>query len=256
MMLSAFALLAAQIVIPFGGHQAADDQLKECLQQAQSDPTAAVARATAWLAKARDAARAEPHECIGQAYAGLQRWSAARDAFLAARDARAANDHLGRARLGAMAGNAALAGSDAATALADLDKAIADATLAGDNPLAGSIEADKARALVALGRNDEAAKALARARTEAPQDPQVWLRSATLSRRPGDLTAARGQIVTAASLDRTDPAIGLEAGVIQALAGDEAAARQSWQSVVALAPDSPEAASAKGYLAQIGDEHE
>ena len=150
-MLSAFALFAAQIVIPFGGHQAADNQLKECLDQAQGDPTGAVARATAWLAKARDAARAEPHECIGQAYAGLQRWSAAHDAFLAARDATAANDHLGRARLGAMAGNAALAGSDAATALSDLDQAVADAALAGNNPLAGSIGADKARALVALG---------------------------------------------------------------------------------------------------------
>jgi len=252
-MLSAFALFAAQIVIPFGGHQAADNQLKECLDQAQGDPTGAVARATAWLAKARDAARAEPHECIGQAYAGLQRWSAAHDAFLAARDATAANDHLGRARLGAMAGNAALAGSDAATALSDLDQAVADAALAGNNPLAGSIGADKARALVALGRKDEAAKALALARTQAPRDPQVWLLSATLSRRLGDLTAALGQIVTAASLDRTDPAIGLEAGVIHELGGDEAAARQSWQAVVALAPDSPEAASAKAYLAQIGD---
>jgi tetratricopeptide (TPR) repeat protein len=255
-MLSAFALLAAQIVIPFGGHEPQSDQLKTCLDQAQSDPAAAIATANAWLAKARDAKRADPQECIGQAYANLERWAAAHDAFLAARDAAAPNDRLGRARLGAMAGNAALAGNDAATALTDLDKAVGDAALAGNGPLAGSIGADKARALVALGRNDDAAKVLEQARTQAPQDPQVWLLSATLSRRMGDLTAAHGEIVTAASLDRSDPAIGLEAGVIAELAGDEEAARQSWQAVLALAPDSPEAASATAYLAQTAESGE
>jgi hypothetical protein len=34
---------------------------------------------------------------------------------------------------------------------------VADATLAGDKPLTGSIQGDRARALVALGRNDDAA---------------------------------------------------------------------------------------------------
>jgi Flp pilus assembly protein TadD len=80
----------------------------------------------------------------------------------------------------------------------------------------------------------------------------VWLLSATLSRRLGDLTVAQAQIETAATLDGNDPAIALEAGVIAELAGNEDAARKSWQSVVAVAPSSPEATSAKAYLAQIG----
>lgn len=251
MLNAAFALLATQLVVPFGGQQAGQ-QLKACLAQAQSDPAAAVARATEWLGKTRRAGRAGPQQCLGQAYAGLQRWGDAHAAFLAARDSSLPSDYSARARLGAMAGNAALANKDAATALTELDKATADATLAGDKALAGSIEADKARALVSLGRTAEAAKALAQARAEAPQDAQAWLLSATLSRRMNDLTAAKAQIATAVTLDPNDPAIGLEAGVIDELAGDEAAARQNWQKVVTMAPDAPEATSAKAYLAQIG----
>jgi Flp pilus assembly protein TadD len=68
----------------------------------------------------------------------------------------------------------------------------------------------------------------------------------------GQLQQARQEIETAVALDKSDPAIGLEAGVIAELAGDDAAARQSWKSVVAAAPDTPEAKSANAYLAQIG----
>ena len=104
MLLSPFARFAAQIVIPFGGHPAAHDQLKECLDQAQSDPAAAIARADDWLGKAPSAKRAEAQQCLGQAYAGLQRWSEAHAAFLDARDAAPQSDYPARARLGAMAG--------------------------------------------------------------------------------------------------------------------------------------------------------
>ncbi len=248
MLLPALALLVAHAAaVPPQG-----DRLKACLDQAQSNPTAAIALASKWLGETHASARAQPQECLGQAYASLQQWNAAHDAFLAARDAALPSDHVSRARLGAMAGNAALAGKDVAAALTELDKAVADAALAGDKALAGSIGADKARALVAAGRDDEAAKALEQARADAPQDVDVWLLSATLSRRMGDLTAAQAQIETAGALDGTNPAIGLEAGVIAELAGDEPAARKSWQSVIAVAANSPEAASAKGYLAQIG----
>jgi len=247
MLLSALALLTAQAAAP----AAAQDQLQACLEQAQSNPESAVAQASAWLAKTQGAARADPQQCLGQAYADLERWRAAHDAFLAARDAALPSDYVRRAHLGAMAGNAALTGNDPATALPELGKAVADAALAGDKPLAGSVGADEARALVALGRNDDAAKALAQARSDAPRNAEVWLLSATLSRRMGDLAAAQAQIETAATLDKTDPAIALEAGVIAELAGNEAAARKSWQSVIAVAPDSPQAKSAKAYLAQI-----
>ncbi|MGZ5826373.1 MAG: tetratricopeptide repeat protein [Croceibacterium sp.] len=254
MTLSALALLVAQAVVaatapPHSGEQA---QLTECLQQARTDPATAITTASLWLNEAHDAGKALPQQCLGQAYVSLLRWDAAHGAFVAARDAAQANDYAVRARLGAMAGNAALAKSDYATALADLESAVADAERAADKPLAGPIGADKARALVGLGRNDEAAATLQQARADAPQDPDVWLLSATLSRRAGDLKSAQAQIETAAGLAPTDPAIGLEAGVVAELAGNDEAARKNWNAVVALAPDGPEAKSARAYLAEIG----
>jgi tetratricopeptide (TPR) repeat protein len=254
MILAALALVAAQsseaATAPRGSAEQA--RLTVCLDQARKDPATAITTAGLWLKDAHDNGRALPQQCLGQAYVSLLRWQAARDAFLAARDAALADDYAVRARLGAMAGNAALAGDDFATALADLTKAAADAAQAGDKPLAGSIEADEARALVALKRDAEAAEALQRARADAPQDANVWLLSATLSRRMNDLEAARGQIETAAGLAPTDPAVALEAGVIAELAGNNEAARKSWNSVVALAADSPEAETARTYLAETG----
>ncbi len=254
MILAVLALLGAQaaVVATASPGSAEQARLTQCLEQARTDPATAITTAGLWLIEARDAGKALPQQCLGQAYVSVLRWDAAHDAFLAARDAAASRDYAVRARLGAMAGNAALAGNDLAIALADLDKAITDAGLASDKPLAGSIAADKARALVGLGRDEEAAMALRRARADAPQDAQVWLLSATLSRRTGDLEAAQGQIETAAGLAPTDPAVGLEAGVIAELAGEEEAARKNWNAVVALAPDSPEAKSARAYLGQTG----
>jgi tetratricopeptide (TPR) repeat protein len=254
MLVSALTLIVAQAaaVATAPAHTAEQARLAECLGQARTDPATAITTANLWLIESHGPGKALPQQCLGQAYVSVLRWDAAHDAFLAARDLTLSSDYAIRARLGAMAGNAALAGADLATARADLDKAVADAALAGDKPLAGSIAADKARALVALGRNDEAAATLEQARADAPQDADVWLLSATLSRRTNDLASAQAQIETAAGLAPTDPAIGLEAGVIAALAGNDEAARKSWEAIVALAPDGPEANSAKAYLDQIG----
>lgn len=254
MILSALALMTVQAaaVATAPARTAEQARLSQCLDQARTDPATAIATAGLWLIEAHDAGKAWPQQCLGQAYVGVLRWKAAHDAFLAARDAALSGDYAARARLGAMAGNAALAGNELGAALADLDKAAADAALAGDKPLAGSIAADKARALVALGRIEEAATTLGQARADAPQDSNVWLLSATLSRRNGDLKSAQAQIETAAGLAPMDAAVGLEAGVIAALAGNDEAARKSWEAVVALAPDGPEAKSAETYLAEIG----
>jgi tetratricopeptide (TPR) repeat protein len=253
MILAPLALLAQTLqaaTAPAGSPEQA--RLTLCLEQARTDPATAIDTAGLWLKEAHDTGRALPQQCLGQAYVSLLRWDAAQAAFLAARDAALAGDHAVRARLGAMAGNAALAGNDFAAALADLDAAASEAGQAGDNPLAGSILSDKARALVGLKRDAEAAAALQQARQDAPQDAEVWLLSATLSRRLGDLKSAQAQIETAGALAPKDPAVGLEAGVIAELAGNDAAARKSWNSVVALGPDTPEAQAAKGYLAETG----
>lgn len=224
---------------------------QECLSQIDEDAEAAVDTATAWLAVAKPGERAEAGLCLGMAQSRLEAWDDAEAAFLGGREGAGA-DRLMRARLGAMAGNAALAGGKPDHAMAALDTARTDAQGLADKPLLTDIALDRARALVALKRNGEAEAALGEARAASPNNPEAWLLSATLSRRENKLAEAQQQIQKAAELLPIDPAIGLEAGVIAVLSGHDEAARKSWQSVIVAAPDSPAAATARGYIAQLG----
>jgi tetratricopeptide (TPR) repeat protein len=235
-------------LLPLPAPTAEPSPKQVCLDLADSTPSQAEDDAETWLAKAQGAEKAMAGECLGVALSRQEKWPEAEAAFLAARDV--ATDPPLRARLGAMAGNAALAQGDATAALAALDAAKADA--GSDRALAGGIAIDRARALVALKRDGEAAMALDEARADTPDNAQAWLLSATLSRRMNKLAEAQAQIEKAAALLPVDPEIGLEAGVIAMLAGRQDAARKSWQSVVTAAPGSEAAATAKGYLAQIG----
>jgi tetratricopeptide (TPR) repeat protein len=229
----------------------AQDRLTVCQTTARRDPATAVVDASGWLAESTGADRSYPQQCLGLAYVSLLRWKAAEEAFMAAHDARPDGDAGGRARLAAMAGNAALAENRFQPARERFELAQREAAAANDAELAGDIATDRAQALVGLGLLDEAASALADARRDAPQSSDAWLLSATLSRRQGKLADAQAQIETAAALAPADPAVGLEAGVIAALGGRDEAARQSFNSVLSLAPNSPQAATARGYLAQL-----
>ena len=247
MILAALALLLAQATPAISlGEQG---RLTLCLEEARRDPATAISTASEWLGEASGAGSALAQHCLGQAYVSLLRWQAAEEAFLAGRDATA--DVVMRARLGAMAGNAALAAERWDAALAALAVAQVDAAAANDAVLAGLIAADRARALVALGEIDAAGEALERARSDDPQNAEAWLLSATLARRQGDIATAAGLIERAAALASGDPQIALEAGVIALLAGDADAAQGAWEMVQELAPGTPEAAIAEDYLTQL-----
>jgi tetratricopeptide (TPR) repeat protein len=226
-------------------------RLEFCLDASASRPLAAITDAETWRSAVSGSARAEPSLCLGSAHARLEQWPEAEQAFIAGRDYAAESDRALRAKLGGMAGNAALAQGAFERALLTLDLARGDSEGAHDLRLTGEIAIDRARALVALKRNDEAAAALVEARTSSTDNPLAWLLSATLSRRQGKLGPAQAQISTAASLAPRDPEIGLEAGVIAMLAGNEAAAKLSWQSVIDLAPTAETAVTARSYLAQL-----
>jgi len=225
-----------------------------CMTAAENSPERTVEVARNALDRAAGRERVRAGLCLGVALSSLDRWPEAQQAFVEARDATDADDHQSRARLGAMAGNAALAQGQAPQALMLLGPAASEAKTAGDKQLIASIALDRARALVAVERPDEAATALAEARAAAPEDAQAWLLSATLSRRQNKLIEAQAQIEQAAKLAPRDPEVGLEAGVIAALAGNDAAARRSFESVVAMAPGSDTADKAKAYLDQLGPE--
>lgn len=247
MIVPALALLAAQALSALSSAEQA--RLTVCLDLARTDPASAIVSANEWLVGAHGPDRSLAQHCLGQAYVSLLRWEAAEQAFLAGREA-AADDEI-RARLGAMAGNAALAAGRWEQALAALAVAQVDAAAAQATGLAGSIAADRARALVGLGETETARQVLAQARADDPQNVDAWLLAATLARREEDLATAAGFIATAAALAPDDPQVALEAGVIAVLTGDEEAARNNWQRVRDLAPGGAEAEAAASYLAQL-----
>ncbi len=256
---------------PLGGAIAGDELVRDRPAR-DAAPQAELNATSAWLEGcfdllAEDAARAHTlaqirrtettgtdrviaNHCLGTASSALGLWDDARAAFIAARDETPSDETRARARFAALAGNAALAGGDAAGALDLLTLAESDAQAAADATLVALAAIDKARALVALGRGDEALAALDAATTLAPERAEGWLLKATLLRRLGQLDAAQTAIERAVSATPTDPEIGLEAGVIAVLAGRDEAARQSWQSVIALGPG-PAADTAQEYLAQL-----
>jgi tetratricopeptide (TPR) repeat protein len=227
--------------------------LDQCFSQIAEDPARAHTMAQIRRQETKGADRVLANHCLGTAASALGLWQDARAAFIAAREETPLDETRARARFAALAGNAALASGDAPGAIEWLALAEADARAAAAAPLAAVAAMDRARALVMLGRGEEALGALEAATTLAPERSEGWLLKATLLRRLERLDAAQTAIERAAVLAPDDAQIGLEAGVIAVLGGRDAAARASWQSVLVLAPGSPQAITATDYLAQLGD---
>lgn len=223
-----------------------------CLDQIEEDPARAHSMAQIRRTETTGTDRVLANHCLGMAASELALWDDARAAFAAARSETPDDELRTRARFAALAGNAALGGGDAQGAADLLSLAETEARTAGAVPLEAIAATDRARALVTLGRGEEALTALDTATTRAPESSEGWLLKATLLRRMERLGEAQAAIERAAALAPENADIGLEAGVIAMLGGRDAAARASWQSVLDLAPESPAAATAKDYLAQLG----
>lgn len=226
--------------------------LSECLELVGTDPARAHTTAQIRRNDTSGPSRVIANHCLGMASTELGLWDDARAAFIAARDETPFDEPRAKARVGIMAGNAALVAGDAAGAAGLFGQARQDAQIAASATLQAAASSDEARALVALGRNEEALAALDMATGLEPQNSESWLLKATLLRRMERLTDAQTAIEQAAQLNPLNGEIGLEAGVIAVLSGREDAARQSWQSVVDTQPDSASAKTASDYLAQIG----
>ncbi len=256
---------ATQSAAPVAAPARATTRYSLCLAAGEKDLTAGIAAARAWLAESQPGGAPNPSrgaaaQCLGQLLVQQGDYTGAEAAFAESAGQVPVTDLAAAAALQAMAGNAALAGGHAEGALTWFDKALsvapAKAPTAEDNAARGAVQIDRSRALVALDRLPEASGALEEAHRLAPNDPEGWLLSATLARRGKDMERAQRDIEVAASLDPRGsilgPQIGLEAGVIAVLGGRDEAARKSWESVLALGPESAEAKTARGYLDQLG----
>jgi tetratricopeptide (TPR) repeat protein len=221
-------------------------RFSDCVALASTNPSKALDEASAWrIAGGGVLAR----QCTGLAYAALNRWQSAALAFEQAAKASEADGDGRSARLWVLAGNAALAGNDAAKARAYFDSALASAILKGGE--AGEAHLDRARARFAANDTKSARVDLDVALKLVPADPLVWLLSATLARKDGELKRAQTDIIEATKRAPDDASVANEAGNIAMMSGAEEEARASWTEAVKLKPDSPAGKAAAAALAQL-----
>jgi tetratricopeptide (TPR) repeat protein len=235
------ALLAAA-----GADNSTATRFADCVALANANPAKALDEANAWrIAGGGVLAR----QCIGIAYAGLNRWQSAALAFEQAAKASEADNDGRSARLWVLAGNAALAGKDAIKARLYFDSALASGILKGGE--AGEAHLDRARARFAANDAKGARIDLDAALKLVPADPLGWLLSASLARRDGDLKRAQTDIIEATKRAPDDASVANEAGNIAMMSGEEEEARASWTEAVKLRPDSPAGKAAAAALAQL-----
>ncbi len=238
-----FALLLAQsTALPSFDEVRFDD----CQKLIATDPASAIVNASEWR---QSGGKYLADACLAEAYAASGKYAEAATNFAgAAAAATKAGDKYGP-RFWAQAGNAAIAGEQADEAIRYFDEALSAPKLS--LPDRAEILIDRARAYVGGGRTAEAASDLTEARRIAPDNGLAWLLSATLARRGGKLEDAQNYIVTAAALAPSEASVALEAGNIAAAAGALTIAKEQWQQVVRIAPQSPQASTAAQLLAQL-----
>ena len=224
-------------------------QLQDCIGVVQADAGKGLAAANDWLVKGGGL---PARQCLGQAYAALERWAPAATAFeQAALEAERLNDN-GRADFWVQSGNAWLAGGEPLKARKAFDAALATALLTPE--LRGEVHLDRARASVAVGD-------LATARTDidkgldlVPADPFGWYLSSALALREENLARAQDHVARAMQLAPDDADVLLQAGTVAGLSGEVEAARLFYEKAAKRAPDSPSGKAAAKALAANGGE--
>ncbi|GAY20507.1 tetratricopeptide repeat protein [Sphingobium fuliginis] len=222
-------------------------KFQACLDQAVEAPDKGVAFAQQWRI---DGGSFYARNCMGFAYARAERWAPAIVAFEQGADEAERNGEMVQSgRLWAQAGNAALAGGDAAKARDDFDAALARGL--PDGLEKGEVHLDRARALVALNDVKGARASLDAALDQVPRDPLAWLLSATLARRSGEMKLAQAHIARAVQLSPDDASVALEEGNIAILTDHEDVARSAWQRAVKLAAEAPAGKAAADNLSRL-----
>lgn len=222
-------------------------KFQTCLDQAVESPDKGVAFAQQWRI---EGGSFYARNCMGFALSRAERWPAAIVAFeQGAEEAERSGEMVQSGRLWAQAGNAALAGGDAAKARSEFDAALARGLPNGVEK--GEVHLDRARALVALNDSKGARDSIDIALVQVPRDPLGWLLSATLARRDGEMKLAQAHIARAVQLSPDDASVALEEGNIAILSDHEDVARSAWQRAVKLAPDTPSGKAAADNLSRL-----
>ena len=216
----------------------------QCTTLVKSDAARAVEAASEWHGKGGGLAA---RQCLGLAYAQLERWPEAAAAFeQAALEADAAKDRR-RADFLVQSANAWLAADDAAKARKAIDAALASTLLSPE--LRGEAYFDRARADVALGDMASARSDIDQGLKLVPSDPFGWYLSAALAQREGRLQRARADIAKAVEGAPDDADVLLLAGNLAGMAGENDAAKAFHARAAQASPDSVAGRAASAALA-------
>ena len=242
-------LLAAPAVMGPPSPDPVEVRYRQCTDLVRSAPDRAIAFAGDWQGKGGGL---HARQCLGLAYAKLERWPEAAAAFeQAARDAETVRDSAS-ADFWVQSGNAWLAGADPAKAKSAFDSALGSTAL---TPLLrGEVHLDRGRTEVALDDLAAARRDFDKAVELAPGDAFAWYMSAALARRQRDLHRAQNDIAKAVSLSPDDSEVLLEAGTIAGLSGEVAAAKGLYMRAARAAPGSDTARRALAAIAANGGE--
>jgi tetratricopeptide (TPR) repeat protein len=209
------------------------DQYDRCMDMLADDPAGADMLATSW--KGGGEAAMQCH-ALAQVELGNPAAGAALLTTLAATstaEAGARAEVFGQAaQAWTMAGNAAQAYATATQAI----------TLSPDDP---ELRVTHAIAAIAVRQDREAIEDLGDVLATDPKRADALTLRATAYRRLNELAQAQADITLACAQDPDNPDALLERGIIRQLRGDRAGARQDWEKVADLAPD-----SSAGDLAQ------
>jgi hypothetical protein len=222
--------------------QPADGQARfaSCTALAKSAPEKAIEDANAWRLKGGGLLS---RQCLGLAYAALERWAPAATAFeQAARDAELAKDGRG-ADLWVQSGNSWLAAGDGAKARQAFDAALSSTVLAGE--LRGEVHLDRARASVLLNDLASARADIDKGLALVPSDPFAWYLSSALALREEKVSRAKEDIAKAIALAPAEPQLLLHAGNVAGSAGEAEAALDFYRKAAQAGP-----ATAAGKAAQ------
>lgn len=222
---------------------------ESCAALVKSAPEKAVEMAESWRLKGGGL---PARQCLGLAYARLERWAPAATAFeQAAMEAETAKSPA-LADFWVQSGNAWLAAGDAAKARRAFDAALAVTSLTGE--LRGEAHLDRARAAVALGDLASARADIDQGLKLAAGDPFAWYLSSALALREEKVARAREDIAKAVSLAPNEPDLLLHAGTVAGVAGDVAAARDFYQRAVRAGPNSAAGKAAEAALASNAED--
>ncbi|HWH22969.1 MAG TPA: hypothetical protein VNT25_06770 [Allosphingosinicella sp.] len=220
-------------------------QFKNCTSLAKSKPQEALSFANEWRMKGGGVSA---RQCLGLAYAALERWAPAAVAFeQAAQEAETAKDAR-RADLWAQSGNSWLAGEDGAKARKAFDSALASEGLTSE--LRGEVHLDRARAAVLLGDIASARADIDKGLQLVARDPFAWYLSSALALKEGKMAKAQADIAKAVELAPKDADVLLQAGTIAGQTGDMDAARSFYTRAASAEPNSEAGRAASAALAE------